>query len=63
MDGRVRFRERELSRAVRGAVKAGLTVERVEVSAADGRFSLVISRDKQEVAINEWDRDLDGPKK
>jgi hypothetical protein len=47
MHGQVRFRERELSRAVRGASKAGLTVERVEVS-ADGRFSLVISRGNQD---------------
>lgn len=55
--GPVRFREREASRAVRAAEKAGLTVERIEVS-ADGRLSLVTSHGKQEVApeINEWDR-------
>jgi hypothetical protein len=40
--------------------KAGLRVEKVEVS-ADGRLSLVTSRGKQEVApdTNEWDRPHD----
>jgi hypothetical protein len=47
--GPVRFREREASRAVRAAEKAGLTVERIEVS-ADGRFSLVTSHGKQAAA-------------
>jgi hypothetical protein len=62
--GPVRFREREASRAVRAAEKAGLTVERIEVS-ADGRLSLVTSHGNQGATpgINEWDRDLDGPKK
>jgi hypothetical protein len=49
MNGPVRFREREASRAIRAAEKAGLTVGRIEVS-ADGRFSLVISRGNQEAA-------------
>jgi hypothetical protein len=57
--GPVRFREREASRAIRAAEKAGLTVNRVEVS-AEGRLSLVTSRgDKQEAAppeIDEWSR-------
>jgi hypothetical protein len=49
--GPVRFREREASRAIRAAEKAGLTVNRVEVS-AEGRLSLVTSRgDKQEAAL------------
>jgi hypothetical protein len=58
--GPVRFREREASRAIRAAEKAGLRVEKVEVS-ADGRLSLVTSRGKQEVApdTNEWDRPHD----
>jgi hypothetical protein len=47
--GPVRFREREASRAIRAAEKAGLRVEKVEVS-ADGRLSLVTSRDNQGVA-------------
>jgi hypothetical protein len=59
MHGPVRFREREASRAIRAAEKAGLTVNRIEVS-AEGRLSLVTSRgDKQEAAlpkIDEWDR-------
>jgi hypothetical protein len=72
MRGPVRFREREASRAVRAAEKAGLTVERIEV-AADGRLSLVTSRGKQEGNMsiiplsgsqdppktNEWDTVLD----
>jgi hypothetical protein len=55
--GPVRFREREASRAIRAAQKAGLRVDRIEVS-ADGRLGLVTSRDNQEAApeINEWDR-------
>jgi hypothetical protein len=62
--GPVRFREREASRAIRAAEKAGLTVERVEVS-ADGRLSLVTSRGNQGAApvVNEWDRDLDATRK
>ncbi len=47
--GPVRFREREASRAIRAAEKAGLTVEKVEVS-ADGRLSLVTSRGNQGAA-------------
>jgi hypothetical protein len=56
--GPVRFREREASRAIRAAEKAGLTVNRVEVS-AEGRLSLVTSRGNQGAAppeIDEWDR-------
>jgi hypothetical protein len=49
MNGRVRFREREASRAIRAAQKAGLKVDRIEVS-ADGRLGLVTSRDNQEAA-------------
>jgi hypothetical protein len=54
--GPVRFREREASRAIRAAEKAGLTVENIEVS-ADGQLSLVTSHGNQEAApeINEWD--------
>jgi hypothetical protein len=54
--GPVRFREREASRAVRAAEKAGLTVERIEVS-ADGRLSLVTSHGRQEAAPPENDAD------
>jgi hypothetical protein len=61
MHGPVRFREREASRAIRAAKKAGLTVGRIEVS-ADGRFSLVVNQGAAP-ELNEWDRDLDGPKK
>jgi hypothetical protein len=62
MDGRVRFRERELARAVRGVVKAGLTVKKVDVS-GDGHFSLIISHGDQEATpeINDdWDRPANG---
>jgi hypothetical protein len=64
MNGPVRFREREVSRAIRGAVKAGLAVEKIEVS-ADGRISFLTSHAKQEAApkINEWDEIFDGPPK
>ena len=57
MRGPVRFRECEASRAIRAAERAGLRVEKIEVS-ADGRLSLVTSRGRQEVdqASNEWDR-------
>ena len=62
--GPVRFREREASRAIRAAEKAGLRVEKVEVS-ADGRLSLVTSRGNQRAApeISEWDEIFDGPRK
>jgi hypothetical protein len=58
--GPVRFREREASRAIRAAEKAGLRVDRIEVS-ADGRLGLVTSRGNQEATpvVNEWDRVLD----
>jgi hypothetical protein len=65
MRGPVRFREREASRAIRAAEKAGLTVDRIEVS-ADGRLSLVTSRSNQGMALqikNEWDEIFDGPRK
>ena len=64
MRGQVRVRETEVRRAIRAAVAEGLLVERIDVS-TDGRASIVTSG-KQEVAqpeINEWDRDLDGPRK
>ncbi len=48
--GPVRFRQREAERAIRAIEKAGLTVDRVEVS-AEGRLSLVTSRGKQEAAL------------
>jgi hypothetical protein len=47
--GRVRFKETEVARAARGAVRAGLRVERIEV-APDGKLSLVTSRGNQEAA-------------
>jgi hypothetical protein len=53
-----------MRRAIRAAVAKGLLVERIDVS-TDGRASIVTSG-KQEVVqpeINEWDRDLDGPRK
>jgi hypothetical protein len=53
-----------MRRAIRAAVAEGLLVERIDVS-TDGRASIVTSG-KQEVAqpeINEWDRDLDGPRR
>jgi hypothetical protein len=46
MNGPVRFREREASRAIRAAQKAGLRVDRIDVS-AEGRLSLVTSHAKQ----------------
>ena len=57
MRGPVRFREREAARAIRAAERAGLRVERVEVS-AEGRLSLVTSRDNQGAApkVDEWSR-------
>jgi hypothetical protein len=58
MHGPVRFREREASRAIRAAQKAGLRVEKIEVS-ADGRISFLTSHVNQEAApeINDdWDR-------
>jgi hypothetical protein len=63
--GPVRFREREASRAIRAAEKAGLRVDRIEVS-ADGRLGLVTSRGNQGAAPeikNEWDEIFDGPRK
>jgi hypothetical protein len=56
MHGPVRFREREASRVIRAAQKAGLRVEKIEVS-ADGRISFLTSRDNQEAAPPETDAD------
>jgi hypothetical protein len=55
--GRLKFRQRDLTRAVRGARAAGLSVAKVEID-ADGRIVIVVGTPAETVerpALNEWD--------
>jgi hypothetical protein len=64
--GPVRWRQREASRAIRAAEQAGLKVSGIEVTPnGTNRVMASHGNGNQEVApeINEWDRDLDGPRK
>jgi hypothetical protein len=56
--GPLPFRQTDVARAIKGAVAAGLTVQRVEVD-KDGKIVVVIGEPgKAEVVTgaNEWDR-------
>jgi hypothetical protein len=51
------FRQSDLAKAIRAAVKAGLTIGRVEIS-PDGRIAVVAAKPGQEQnsgEVNEWD--------
>lgn len=51
------FRQRDITKAVRGAVAAGVRVAKVEVD-KDGRIVVVVGEpDKTEPDRNEWDTD------
>jgi hypothetical protein len=56
--GPLPFRQTDVARAIKGAVAAGLTVQRVEVD-KDGKIIVVVGQtDKTEpkAGANEWDR-------
>jgi hypothetical protein len=50
------FKERDLTRAIRGAVKAGLNVARVEIDKASNRIILFFNGDNEEPPSNDWDK-------
>jgi hypothetical protein len=52
------FRQNDVARAIKGAVAAGLTVQRVEVDKAGKIIVVVGQTDKTEpnAGANEWDR-------
>jgi hypothetical protein len=57
--GPLPFRQTDVARAVRGAVSAGLTVQRVEVDKT-GRIIVVVGETgKATGERNEWDNDQD----
>lgn len=52
--GAQNFRQADLTKAVKALLKAGLTVERVEI--AEGKFVLMTNRGgPDEPGVNEWD--------
>ena len=63
MVARASFRQDDVSRAVKGAVNAGLQVERVEVSSLDGRIVIVAKTPAGSVreTSNPWDSEFDEP--
>jgi hypothetical protein len=55
--GKMTFRQRDLTRAVRGATAAGLSVARVEVD-AHGKITVIVGKPKDQQPgdlANEWD--------
>ncbi len=61
-----RFNQREVSRAVRAARRAGETIERVEIDPATGRITVIIAKSGEAANgsnTNPWDEVLkDGSK-
>jgi hypothetical protein len=63
--GPVRWRQREGSRLIRAVEQAGLTVSGVEVT-PNGTIRVLTGQgngNQEAPELNEWDRDLDVPKK
>jgi hypothetical protein len=59
--GANRFNQREVSRALRAARRAGETVERVEIDPATGRISVIIAKSGEAATgsnTNPWDEVL-----
>jgi hypothetical protein len=54
--GKLKFRQRDLTRAVRGAIEAGLSVARVEID-SEGKVVVVVGEPNkvEEQPPNEWD--------
>ncbi|WP_256809430.1 hypothetical protein [Bradyrhizobium sp. Bra64] len=51
------FTQNDVAKAVRGALKAGLLLQRIEL-ASDGKILLFIDHSKSEISVadqNEWD--------
>ena len=47
------FRERDLIKAIKAALKAGLSVKSFEV--ADGKITVIAGRPEDREVVNEWD--------
>jgi hypothetical protein len=48
-----RFRQREISRALRAARDAGEAIERVEIDPTTGKISVILAKSGERVADNE----------
>lgn len=57
--GRAAFKQRDVTRAARAAMAAGLEVQRVEID-RDGKVTLVTSKDAATVPADDPRRDWDG---
>ena len=57
MNAPARFKQVDLTRAVRGVEKAGMRVGRVEIM-PDGRIMLSSTEASEPVVLNPWDEDL-----
>ena len=61
--GPLSFRQTDVARAIKGAVAAGLTVQRVEVDKA-GKIVVVVGEAGKDIVAtedNEWDKKLAQP--
>jgi hypothetical protein len=55
--GRCTFRQKDVTRALRGAVAAGVEVQRIEID-TDGKIIMVTGKPKEQIdegGSNEWD--------
>jgi hypothetical protein len=52
------FKQRDVSKAVRAIVAAGVQIERVEVD-RDGKIVIVTGKQLESLGRNEWDEVLD----
>jgi hypothetical protein len=57
MTARARFKQDDLTRAVRGVEKGGMRVGRVEIT-PDGRIVLLTDSVAAPISDNPWDEDL-----
>jgi hypothetical protein len=51
--GAHKFKQGDVTKAIRGAVNAGLSVQRVQIE--DGKIIVFAGRPDDRVQINEWD--------
>lgn len=62
--GNLLFKERDVSRAIRGVTKAGVAVERVEIDSETGNIAVITRSPELSsaplVGDNEWDEMTNG---
>jgi hypothetical protein len=54
--GKLRFKQRDVARAIRAAARSGVPTQRVEID-REGRIIVILGtpQDRQEPGENEWD--------